>query len=329
MTSLGSVLFLGGNGIISAAASRLAVKRGFDVTLLNRGVTTTRPPIEGAASIRGDAADVDSLRAAVDGRQFDVVIDFQLFNGPEAAERVKTFDGRTGQYIFISSGAAYQKPVQSIPITESTPLSNFAWPYANGKIDAESVLLDAFRTSGFPVTIVRPSHTYDETLVPLIGGWTMIDRMRRGKPALVHGDGTTFWTLTSSEDVAVGIVGLFRNLAALGTAVHITTEESHAWDFIAKEFGRAAGVDASIVHATSEAIARALPEWEEPILGDWRYTEVFDNQKIASLVPDFKPLVPLWLGARRIVEWYDAQPSRRVVDDELDARVDELIANSR
>ena len=207
------------------------------------------------------------------------VLSFQIFTGQQAADAVELFDGRVGQFIFISSGAAYQKPVLNIPITESTPLSNFAWPYANGKIDAEKVFLDALRERAFPVTIVRPSHTYDPTLVPLIGGWTMIDRMRRGKPALVHGDGTTFWTLTSSEDVAVGIVGLFANHAAIGSAFHITTNESHAWDFIVQEFARAAGVEATIAHVTTEEISKALPDWEEPLMGDWRYTEVFDNSR--------------------------------------------------
>jgi nucleoside-diphosphate-sugar epimerase len=322
------VLIIGGNGIISAATTRLAIDRGFDVTLVNRGVST-RSPIDGARSVRGDAADPGSLARALGHERFDVVVNFHLFTADDARNMVALFGSSTTQFIFISSAAGYHKPVLTLPIVESTPLRNDTWQYAQDKIAAEDVLMAAYRDIDFPVTIVRPAHTYDPSLVPLIGGWTMVDRMRRGKPALVHGDGTSFWTLTDSEDVAVGIVGLFGQSATLGEAFHITTSEARSWDFITREFARAAGApEPTIRHLASETIGAALVEWRDPLLGDWQYTEIYDNHKIASYVPDFAPVVRISTGIRKIVAWHDADESRRVVDHALDAKIDELIRGS-
>jgi nucleoside-diphosphate-sugar epimerase len=324
MTGL-RVLIIGGNGIISAATSRLAIARGFDVTLLNRGLNT-RPVIDGARILRGDASDPVSLSAALGREYFDVVVNFHLFTAVDAHNMLTLFESTAGQFVFISSAAGYQKPVMTVPILESTPLRNDVWQYAQDKIAAEHVLMTAYRTHQFPVTIVRPAHTYDPSLVPLIGGWTMVDRMRRGKPALVQGDGTSFWTLTDSEDVAVGIVGLFGQHAALGEAYHITTSEARSWDYITYEFGRASGVpDPSIRHVSSETIAAALPEWRGPLLGDWQYTEIYDNRKIAAVVPDFAPAVSVSTGIGKIVAWHDADVARRSIDHALDAKIDALI----
>ena len=325
MTAL-RILFLGGNGIISSAASRLAVQRGHDLTLLTRGASSKRPPIEGAQTLRGDAADAASVAAATAGREFDVVVNFQLFTGADAEGQREVFRGRVGQYVAISSAAAYGKPVRQWPIVESTALRNPFWQYARGKIEVEEVLTRAYRDEGFPITIVRPSHTYDPTLIALPGGWTTVDRMRRGLPIVIHGDGTSIWTLTHQRDFAVGLVGLLGLPAAVGESVHITGDELLTWDLIAHQLAAAAGVEASIVHIASERIARAIPEWREPLLGDWSHSEIYDNSKIKRLVPEFVATTPFARGAHEIVEWYDADESRRVVDEDLDRRIDLLVA---
>jgi nucleoside-diphosphate-sugar epimerase len=319
------ILFIGGNGIISSACSRLAVDQGHELTLLNRGVQTSRPPIDGAEHVIGDAGDPASIAAAIGERHFDAVVNFRAFTPQQVAADVETFTGRTGQYVFISSASAYRKPVVSFPIVESTPLHNPFWAYSRDKAAAEDVLMTAFRESGFPATIVRPSHTYDPTLIPIDGGWTVIDRMRRGKPVLIHGDGTSLWTLTHQRDIAVGIVGLLGQGRAVGEAFHITSDEILTWDMIADALAAAAGVSATIVHAGSERIARAFPEWADGIVGDKAHSLVFDNSKIRSLVPDFSGRTRFAAGAREIVEWYDADESRRHVDDDIDRRLDAFI----
>jgi nucleoside-diphosphate-sugar epimerase len=319
-------LFIGGNGIISSACSRLAVERGWELTLLNRGVDSTRPPVEGAESLVGDATDPASLRAAVGSRTFDTVVNFRAFTPEQVGADVELFTGRTGQYVFISSASAYRKPVVQLPITESTALRNPFWRYSRDKIACEDLLVAAYRDHDFPATIVRPSHTYDPTLIPLEGGWTMIDRMRRGRPVVVHGDGTSFWTLTHSRDFAKGFVPLLAEPRAVGEAVHITTDEHVTWDEVAQGLARAAGTTADIVHVGSARLARAVPEWADGILGDKAHSLIFDNSKIRSLAPDFVATTTWAQGAREIVDWYDAHPDHQVVDQALDATLDQLVA---
>ena len=325
MTHL-SALFIGGNGVISSACSRLAVQQGIDVTLLNRGRSTTRPPIEGARSLVADAGDPAAMRAAIGGREFDVVVNFHVFDAQRAAHDIELFSGRTGQYVFISTAAGYQKPVLRIPITESTPLRNPFSPYAQNKIASELRFGEAYRASGFPVTIVRPSHTYDPTLIPLDGGWTVIDRMRRGGKTVIHGDGTSMWTLTHQEDFARAFTGLLGNPQIVGDSVHITSDEALTWDAIAHCLARAAGADADIVHVASGQVVREIPEWEGPIIGDKSYSLVFDNSKIKRLVPGWAATIPFWRGAQEIVAWYDAHPERQVVDPAIDQALDRLAA---
>jgi nucleoside-diphosphate-sugar epimerase len=320
------VLIIGGNGIISGSVSRLAIERGMELTLLNRGTDTTRPPIEGAGSIIGDADDPASIAAAVGDARFDVVANFRSFRPGQVAADVELFAGRTGQYLYISSASAYQKPVAGLPIRESTPLRNPFWQYSRDKAASERVLGDAYVDHGFPITIVRPSHTYDSTLIPLEGGWTMLERMRNGKPVVIHGDGTSLWTLTHARDFARAFVGLFGNPHALGETVHITSDEVLPWNQIASVLGAAAGVaEPRIVHVTSDALARELPEWGPGLLGDKAHSVIFDNAKIKSLVPGWVATIPFAEGAREIVEWYDADPARRRVDTELDASLDRLV----
>jgi nucleoside-diphosphate-sugar epimerase len=327
MTNL-RALIIGGNGIISSSVSRLAVERGFDVTVVNRGISTTRPALEGVRHLTGDATDAASIAAAIGNEEFDVVANFRSFLSEQVRGDVKLFAGRTAQYLYISSASAYQKPVARLPITESTPLGNPFWKYSRDKIASEDVLVEAYRTIGFPATIVRPSHTYDETLIPIEGGWTALDRMRRGLPVLVHGDGTSLWTLTHARDFAVGFVGLMGNPVAVGDTFQITSDFVYPWDAIYRMLGAALGVEPKLVHVASEAIAAAVPDWGPGLLGDKSHSVVFDNSKLRSVVPDFNPTTTFAQGAREIVDWYDADDSRRTVDAGINASIDALIAHA-
>jgi len=320
-----SVLFIGGTGIISAEGVRRSLAVGHDVTVLNRGRTSIRPLPEGVRTLTADVRDSASMRDALGEERFDVVVEFAAFTAEHVQQDIDLFAGRTGQYVFISSASAYQKPPARVPVTESTPLRNPFWTYSQDKIACEDLLVAEYRRSGFPVTIVRPSHTYDRTALPVDGGWTVIDRMRRGLEVVVPGDGTSLWTLTHSSDVAVGLVGLFGATAAIGEAFHITGDETPTWDRIHQDLAAAAGVEARIVHVASDAIAAADPDLGAGILGDKAHSMVFDNAKVRSLVPAFSPAVRFSDGAREIVEWYDADPSRRVVDERMNALFDALI----
>ncbi|HEX4400354.1 MAG TPA: NAD-dependent epimerase/dehydratase family protein [Galbitalea sp.] len=327
MTNL-RALIIGGNGIISSSVSRLAVERGFEVTVLNRGLNDTRPPLTGVRHLTGDASDAASVASAIGDEKFDVVANFRSFLPEQVKGDISLFAGRTGQYLYISSASAYQKPVARLPITESTPLNNPFWQYSRDKIASEDALVAAYRSAEFPATIVRPSHTYDETLIPVEGGWTIIDRMRRGLPVLVHGDGTSLWTLTHARDFAVGFVGLMGNPVAVGDVFQITSDFVYPWDAIYRALGSAAGVEPTLVHVASQTIAAALPDWGPGLLGDKSHSVMFDNSKLRSVVPDFNPTTTFAEGAREIVAWYDAHDSRRAVDAELNAKLDALIAKA-
>lgn len=324
-----SVLFIGGTGTISAAASAEAVARGIDLTVLNRGETTLRPVPEGARQITAVVDDSVSLRRALGDRRFDVVVDFIAYRPAQAVRDIEVFADRTDQYIYISSASVYEKPPSRLPITESSPLRNPYWRYARDKIASELVLQQAYRDTGFPVTIVRPSHTYDRTRIPVAGGWTVIDRMRRGVPVVVHGDGTSLWTLTHSRDFAKPFVSLFGNPQAIGSSFHITTDEVLTWNQITTIMAQAAGATADIVHVPSRDLVRAIPAQEGLHLGDRTHSHIFDNARIKTLVPDFVAATAFHNGAREIIEWYDADDSRRVVDPELDAAYDRLVEVAR
>ena len=211
-------------------------------------------------------------------------------------------------------------------MTESTPLDNPVWAYSRAKAACEERLLRAYREEKFPFTVVRPSHTYDRTLFPCHGGYTVIDRMRRGKKVVVHGDGTSLWTLTHHEDFAKGLVGLLGNARAVGESVHITSDEWLTWDQIHHALARAAGTRADIVHLPSEVIARFDPEWGDSLLGDKTHSMVFDNSKIKRLCPDYAATIPFSRGAEEIMAYYDGDPARRTVDAKLDALLDRLVA---
>lgn len=319
------VLFLGGSGVISSACSALAVERGVELHVLNRGRTSLRPLPADARVLQADVRDPDQVRAALGGLEFDAVVDWLAYTPEHVRTALELFRGRTGQYVFVSSASAYQTPPARLPVTESTPLRNPFWQYSRDKIACEDLLVAAYRDEGFPVTIVRPSHTYDRTKVPLSGGWTAVERMRRGAEVVVHGDGTSLWTLTHHTDFARGFVPLLGNARTLSEAFHITSDDAPTWDRIATTLAAAAGVEARIVHVPSDAIAAADPEWGAGLLGDKAHSMVFDNSKLRRVVPDYVATIPFEQGAREIVAWYDEDPERRRVDPARDALMDRLV----
>ena len=320
------VLFIGGTGIISSACAALAVERGIDLTLLNRG-KAGRPVPDGATVLRGDIRDSASAASALKGQTFDVVVNWIAFTPEQVESDIALFRGQVGQYVFISSASAYHKPPASLPITESTVLHNPYWQYSRDKIACEERLIRAFRDDDFPITIVRPSHTYDQTLLPMHGGYSVIDRMRHGKPVIVHGDGTSLWTLTHHRDFAKGFIGLLGRSQAIGEAFHITSDEVLTWDRIFRLFADAAGAPPpTLVHVPSDVIAAYDARSGDSLRGDKAHCAVFDNTKVKRLVPDFAATIPLTQGAREVIAWYDADPSRQRIDDAFNTLTDTLIA---
>lgn len=319
------VLFIGGSGIISSACSALAVASGIDLTLLNRGQTTRRPVPAEAHVLHADVRDPAAATHALRGQTFDAVVDWIAFTPEHIAADLALFRGRVGQFIFISSASAYQKPPLRLPITEDTPLDNPFWQYSRNKIACEALLMDAYRAEGFPVTVVRPSHTYDATLLPFHGGYTVLDRLRRGKPVLVHDDGQSLWTLTHHGDFARAFVPLLGEPRAVGEAYHITSDEVLTWNEIARLLGEAAGVDSRIAHVPSTVVATYDAGFGASLLGDKAHNTYFDNSKIRDLVPGFAAEISFAAGAREIVTWYDAHPEAQVIDPAFDALLDRII----
>jgi nucleoside-diphosphate-sugar epimerase len=322
------VLFIGGTGIISSACTRLAAERGIELYVLNRG-RSWRPMPDEVTRLMGDIRDPESAREAIGSLDFDAVVDWVAFTPEHIEIDLELFRDRTAQYLFISSASAYQTPPAKLPVTESTILDNPIWQYSRDKIACEERLVRAYREEHFPCTIVRPSHTYDCTLVPPHGGWTVIDRMRRGEPVVVHGDGSSVWTLTHHRDFAKGLVGLLGRDDAVGEAFHITSDEWLTWDRIHHILARAAGTTAKIVHVPSEIIHGYDREWGESLLGDKTHSMIFDNSKIKRFVPDFAATIPFSQGADEIIAWYDADPSRKTVDEDLDRTMSRIVSDWR
>jgi nucleoside-diphosphate-sugar epimerase len=323
------VLFIGGTGIISTACARLAVERGIELTVLNRG---RREPIAGVQQVTADVADVAGAAQALGAATWDSVVDFISFTPADIEKRIELLRGRTRQYIFISSASVYQRPVTHYLITESTPLANPFWQYSRDKIACEERLLCALREDGFPVAIVRPSYTYDETVIPLsINSWshpyTVVDRMRRGAPVIVPGDGTSLWTNTHNSDFAKGLVGLLGHQSATGHAFHITSDEVLSWNQIYEAVAEAAGVKTmNFVHIASDFIVACLPEKLGGLHGDKATSVVLDNSKIKRFVPDFVATTRFRDGIKRSIAWYDADPARRQVDEDANRNWDRLLA---
>jgi nucleoside-diphosphate-sugar epimerase len=321
------VLFIGGTGNISAAASRLLLRDGHDLDLLTRGKRGAAIP--GARLLQADVHDLPAVAALTAGASWDVVVDWVAFQQADVERDLALFRGRTRQYVFISSATVYQKPPQSPWITESCPLANPFWDYARHKIACELRLNQAYREDGFPAVIVRPSHTYDSVLPLAIGGWqdfSIVARMRRGQPVVVHGDGTSLWTLTHAEDFAVGLAGLLGNAQAVGHSFHITSEEVLTWNQIYAAVAEAAGAEVRIVHMPSDFIAAREPSLAGTLLGDKAHSVLFDNTKIKSFVPGFRARIPFREGIRRTLAWFEASPDRMRSTGETDRLLDRLLA---
>ena len=324
------VLFIGGTGVISTACTALAAERGIDLTLATRGRRPARLP----AGVKTLAVDIDDAAGAArvfGDLRFDVVVDWIAFTPDQIEHDLALFRRRPGQYIFISSASAYQKPAAHYLITESTPLGNPFWDYSRNKIACEERLLRAWREEGFPVTIVRPSLTYGETQVPLaVNSWaksfTAIDRMRRGKKVIVPGDGSSLWVITHNTDFAKGLVGLLGHEQAIGQAFHITTDEVMTWDQFYRIAGAAAGVEPRLLHIPSDFIAACIPEKLGSLTGDKAVSVVFDNSKIKRFVPEYRATVRFGEGIRRTIAWFDQDPARQEIDHAANAQWDKLIA---
>ena len=327
-------LFIGGTGVISTAVCRRALACGWQVTVLNRGTNSARLP-EGVRSITADIHDEAAVAAALAHERFDVAADFIAFTEADVQRDVRLFGGRVGQYIFISSASAYQKPLAALPITESTPLANPYWQYSRDKIACEDALTARHRADGFPVTIVRPSHTYC-TGKPVValhgahGSWQPLARILAGKPTIIPGDGTAQWTATHADDFAVGFVGLMGNPHALGAAVHITTDETMTWDQIYAVLAGALGRPLHAVHIASEFLAAcgkaAGYDFEGALLGDKAANVRFDNTKIKRLVPEFSPKISMAQGLRDTVRWLLDHPEEQMPDPDFDAWCDRVLA---
>ncbi len=333
------VLFIGGTGLISSACADLAVRQGADLYILNRNASKKLPLPEGANLLIGDVhGDELQLARLLAGRQFDVVVDWIAYTPQDIERDIRLFrhnahnpGSEAGQFIFISSASAYQKPPQHYIITEETPLENPFWDYSRNKIACEARLMQAYRDEGFPVTIVRPSLTYGPSQIPLCGAswlhpYTVIERMKKGQKIIVPGDGTSLWVLTWNGDFAKGFQGLLGNPKAIGQAYHITSDEVLTWNQIYQEVGRALGVDLHIVHVPADLIAAYDPHALGSLIGDKINSAVFDNSKIKELAPDFTCTVPWAEGVRRAIAWFEADPARQTIDHELNATWDKILA---
>ena len=321
-------LFVGGTGVISSEITKLALKKGHEVFLLNRNGSKEYEAL-GARHIKADIREKDAVKGALRGMSFDAVADFVCYTEDQAAADCELFGGMAGQYVFISSASAYQKPARWFPITESAPLKNPFWQYSRDKIACEDYFTKRYREDGFPVTIVRPSHTYglDKLPVPVSGAktcWTYLEMMRRGEPIIVPGDGMSLWTVTHNSDFAVGFCGLLGRSAAIGHPFHITSDEYLKWNAIIEMTGKALGVCPNIVHLPSDMIIKKFPEYEGPLLGDKAECAIFDNTKIKRLVPEYRAVTPFETGIRQVIEYMYSHPETQTVDEGYISKMREL-----
>ncbi len=326
------ILFIGGTGLISTACSELAIKRGHDLTILNRSQTKKIPVPSGAHLLTADVhGEFEPLAKVLEPLHFDVVVDWIAFTPADIERDIRLFKNKTGQFVFISSASAYQKPVQNYLITEETPLENPYWQYSRDKIACEDRLMKAYHEDGFPVTIIRPSLTYGLTQIPLCtGSWlhpyTMLDRIKKGKKVIIPGDGTSLWVCTWNEDFAVGLLGLFGNPKALGEAFQITSDEVLTWNQLYEQTANAYGVNLNPVHIPSEWLAAWDDEYIGSLIGDKSNSVVFDNSKIKRFVPEFNCKVTWEEGVKRAVKWFESDASRRTIDEQANRQWDEMIA---
>ena len=326
-------LFIGGTGTISTAISTKLLQEGHELWLINRGTRNHALPA-GAHIIQADIGDEADVAAKLRGMSFDVAADFIAFTPQQLERDYRLFGGRTGQFIYISSASAYQKPLSDYRIDEGTPLANPYWEYSRNKIAGEELLMKLYREEGFPVTIVRPSHTYDERSVPLGihgagGSYQVVKRMLEGKKVLIQGDGTSLWTMTHNSDFASGFVGLMGNIHAIGEAVQITSDETLTWNQIYRAVADALRVELRACHVSSEFLAACSPaEWDlrGSLLGDKANSVVFDNTKLKRLVPGYTATVRFDQGVRRAVDYVLSHEECRREDPAFDAWCDRVVA---
>jgi len=325
-------LFIGGTGIISTDISNmLGTHANWELTLLNRGNRSSKLAPE--AKIRHWALDINDEEAVakkLKGESFDVVANFINFNTDSIQRDIRLFSGKTKQYIFISSASAYQKPLSHYVITESTPAANPYWNYSQAKIACEEMLMAEYREKGFPITIVRPSHTYDKYTVPTSihgknGPWQIMKRMLHNKPVLVPGDGLTLWSLTHSTDFAKGFIGLMGNIHAIGETVHITSDESLTWNQIYQCIGAALGVTPKLYHVASDFLIACDSSQNGPLIGDKANSVVFDNSKIKGLVPGFVASTRFDMGIRQSVDYFVNNPKMQIEDPDFDLFTENVI----
>ncbi|GGG72845.1 SDR family oxidoreductase [Paenibacillus radicis (ex Gao et al. 2016)] len=323
-------LFIGGTGTISSAITKQLVEQGCELYLINRGTKSDRVP-EGAHVIQADIQDEEHIAKLLEGMTFDVVADFIAFQPAQLERDFRLFQGKTKQFIFISSASAYQTPLSDYRITEGTPLSNPYWQYSRDKIECEDYLLKQYRDNGFPITIVRPSHTYDERSIPLgvhgsKGTWQVAKRMLENKPVIIHGDGTSLWTMTHNRDFAKAFIGLMGNIHAIGESVQITSDESVTWNQIYEIIADALGVKLNAVHVASSFLdACSTEDYRGGLLGDKANTVVFDNSKVKRLVPEFVATTRLDQGLRETIHYILAHPEHQTEDPEFDQWCDKVI----
>jgi nucleoside-diphosphate-sugar epimerase len=325
------ILFIGGTGTISADISRALLAEGHELYLINRGNNNSRLP-KGAIPLVADVNDEQKVAELIKGLNFDAVADFIAFV-PEHLERdYRLFRGKTKQLLFISSASAYRKPLSDYRISEGTPLANPLWQYSRDKIACEDYLMQLYRNEGFPVTIVRPSHTYSETSIPLgvrgmKSSWQVVKRMLEGKPVIIHGDGTSLWTMTDSRDFARAFIGLLGNIHAIGEAVQITSDETLTWNQIYECIAGALNVPLRAVHVSSEMLAACSNyDFTGGLIGDKANSVVFDNAKLKRLVPGFAATIRFDQGIKRTVDYVLAHEECRQPDEEFDAWCDKVIA---
>ncbi len=321
------VLFIGGTGNISTECIQPALNKGFELFVYNRGNNNDTLPSE-VNRITGDIRDFEQSREILSSYQFDVVVDWVAFTVKHIEQDIALFSGKAGQYIFISSASAYQKPLVSPVITESTPLHNPYWEYSRNKTAAEERLIKEYREKGFPVTIVRPSHTYGRKAVPCVfdNGQVTIPRLQQGKEIIVPGDGTSWWVVTHATDFAKAFTGLLGKPGAIGQPYHITSDEALTWDQITTIVAGHVGVEPKIVHIPADVICSQFPEFEGPLKGDKINSVLFDNTKIKRLVPEFICSTPFHIGSERSVKWLiDNPPNPTEASQELDRKMDAIL----
>lgn len=324
-------LFIGGTGTISMAITRaLALNDNWDLYLLNRGNRQAEIP-EGVNVIKADINDEEDVKKKLEGMTFDVVCDFIGFELPQVERDYRLFNGKTAQYMYISSASAYNKPCRSYKITEGTAMANPYWEYSRNKIKCERFLMDMYEQNGFPVTLVRPSHTYDNRSVPMgvhgkNGSWQVVKRIMEGKPVIIHGDGTSLWTMTSNEDFATGFIGLMGNPHAIGEAFQITSDETLTWNQIYEAIAKALGVELKPYYVPSDLLASISDyDFEGALLGDKANSVVFDNSKIKSIVPEFNCTIRFDQGIKKTIDYCLAHKECQIEDPEFDAFCDKVI----